>query len=120
MPTINGKRIEEFTPLHAARARKAAGEWLCRKVTQTEFAQMLGYSRNSVVCWENGARNPDPGIKALLMMVIESPSFINNVLSFTGGLDVQATRDRHTVSGPSGGEGAESGGGGSNGTGGGL
>ena len=120
MPTINGKRIEEFTPLHAARARKAAGDWLCRKVTQTEFAKMLGYSRNSVVCWENGDRNPDPGIKALLMMVIESPSFIGNVLKFTGGFDVQATRDRHTVSDSSGGEGPEPGSSGSNGAGGGL
>jgi len=108
MPTINGKRVDEFTPLHAARARKAAGEWLCRKVTQTEFAKMLGYSRQTVVCWENGTRNPDPGIKALLMMVIESPSFINNVLSFTGGLDVQATRDRHTTGENTSSEGAES------------
>jgi len=107
MPTINGKRIEEFTPLHAARARSAAGDWLCRKVTQTEFAKMLGYSRNTVVCWENGTRNPDPGVKALLMMVIESPSFIGNVLKFTGGLDAQTTRDRHATGENTSGEGVE-------------
>ncbi len=120
MPTVNGKRIDEFTPLHAARARNAAADWLCRRVTQTEFAKMLGYSRNTVACWENGTRNPDPGIKAILMMIVESPSFIGNVLKFTGGFDAQATRDRHTIGSSSGSEGTEPGGRSGDGTGGGL
>ena len=107
MPTINGKRIDEFTPLHAARARRAAGVWLDRSITQTEFAKMLGYSRNAVVCWENGTRKPDPGVKALLMMVIDVPSFINDVLIFTGGLDVQTTRDRHATGEDTSGQGVE-------------
>ena len=44
MQTINGKKVEEFTPRTVSRARRAVSRYLDRDITQTEFAKMLGYS----------------------------------------------------------------------------
>ena len=96
MPTINGKRIDEFTPMHARRARISASIELSRDLSQTQFGQLLSHSRTAVARWENGTRNPTPGMKFILMKLVEEPEFIKVVAGFTGETNAETLRDNVT------------------------
>jgi len=63
----------------ARRVRREIENLCDRRVSQSELAGWLGYSRESVAGWEQGRTRPDPAVQFLYWKMDQDPGFINEI-----------------------------------------
>ena len=63
----------------ARRVRREIEGLLDRRVSQSELADWLRYSRESVAGWEQGRTRPDSAVQFLYWKLDQDPGFINEI-----------------------------------------
>jgi hypothetical protein len=88
--TIQGMNVHDWNEMIPFRARRKVEDHLQQKVTQTLFGKWIGYSKNSVSCWETGTHEPDTGMKAIFLLLLDNPEHIKTIRRFTAKGDDDA------------------------------
>ncbi len=68
-------RVTSFEPVQIRAIRSKL------RLTQAEFARMIGVSIGTLRNWEQGRRRPDGPAMALLMVAIKSPQVVADALN---------------------------------------
>jgi len=67
-------RVFKYGPIEVKRIRKRL------RVSQSQFAMMIGVSKSTLQNWEQGRREPDGPAKALLQVVDKKPKAVLEAL----------------------------------------
>lgn len=75
MKANNAARRTVITETDVALARRKA------KLTQEQFAEILGTSKRTLESWEQGARRPSKAAQSLIKLFIIDPEFVRENLA---------------------------------------
>lgn len=89
----------KWEPRVARQVRRALEDLLDRRVSQTEMAGWMGYSRTAIQGWEAGRYVPDPGVQFIYHKLIMDPGFIAEVRQWSSNY---GTREHETSEAPAG------------------
>ena len=75
-----------WDPKVARHVRRSLEDLLDRRVSQTEMAEWMGYSRAAVQGWESGRFVPDKGVQFIYHKLVGDPGFITELRLWSGSI----------------------------------